>query len=437
MSTRKGRGFTLVELLVVIAIIGILIALLLPAIQAAREAARRAACINNMKQLGLALHNFHDARKKFPAASSTPWVITAGQAAQAQTGPWTLMIPAFQAFDIPDPITNLADGRIDLGNGWSWTVMILPYMEENNLYKRLKINDTTTTGSNAGMPFPNGPGAQGNTTYAGRFTQQCVTDINAGNIDPGKQLAPWVKISGFRCPSFSGGDTVVPPDVITAYTGCDPANPEHEPAAIGNYAALGASHFRSLLLDQNPSLSQYEGTGRASSATSTGMHPNGTMYPGSKNGIRDMKDGTSNTFLLCETREEQFASWFDGAVGCLVGLKPASGSIGTTSPPTTMFGRADNTTFGGITGATYGGCNTTGVKTYLNAGDDTDPNKIYVPMLMGGNRIHGPSSEHPGVVNHLLGDGSCKSVSDGLDANLYFHLITRRGSEPVSDFHNN
>lgn len=103
MRTRVQRAFTLVELLVVIAIIGVLVALLLPAVQSAREAARRMSCTNNLKQLGLALHNYHDNHLTFPP----------------------LMI-----YRTPDPGAPYHH---------TWITKILPYMEQMNLYLSMDV----------------------------------------------------------------------------------------------------------------------------------------------------------------------------------------------------------------------------------------------------------------------------------------------------------
>jgi len=114
------RGFTLVELLVVIAIIGVLIALLLPAVQQAREAARRMSCQNNLKQQGLALHNYHDTHGKFPAA----WYGDYANAASVETG------------------------RLGFGDpGWGWGAVILPYIEQKALYDELDMSSPSIRAS--------------------------------------------------------------------------------------------------------------------------------------------------------------------------------------------------------------------------------------------------------------------------------------------------
>jgi prepilin-type N-terminal cleavage/methylation domain-containing protein len=107
-------GFTLVELLVVIAIIGILVALLLPAIQAAREAARRAQCTSNLKNIALALQNYHDVKKELPAAFQYPHVKD---------------LPSASSF------TPLTDTRMF----WNWAINILPYLEESALADSFQI----------------------------------------------------------------------------------------------------------------------------------------------------------------------------------------------------------------------------------------------------------------------------------------------------------
>lgn len=95
---RERLGFTLVELLVVIAIIGVLVALLLPAVQAAREAARRSSCSNNLKQIGIALHNYHDVHGVFPPAliGTGRWNDATNNKAILNTTGWTLMLPQLE-----------------------------------------------------------------------------------------------------------------------------------------------------------------------------------------------------------------------------------------------------------------------------------------------------------------------------------------------------
>jgi prepilin-type N-terminal cleavage/methylation domain-containing protein/prepilin-type processing-associated H-X9-DG protein len=122
MNRHARRGaFTLIELLVVIAIIGILVGLLLPAVQKVREAAARSQCVNNLKQISLALHRYHDLNKRCPPGY-----------ADANSDP-----------------TSTPDN--DQGPGWGWASFLLPSMEQGNLFKQINFKAPVGSGANAAV----------------------------------------------------------------------------------------------------------------------------------------------------------------------------------------------------------------------------------------------------------------------------------------------
>jgi len=155
------RGFTLIELLVVIAIIGVLIALLLPAVQAAREAARRAQCTNNLKQIGISLHNYHSSLNSFPVG---------------------FLFPRAGTFDPKIP---------QLHYRWSVLAQLSPYLEQTNVYNALNLSWPIATGSS---------GAYGITTPFTFFPANATVKTAAVNT--------------FFCPS----DGQRPPDLTSGPT---------------------------------------------------------------------------------------------------------------------------------------------------------------------------------------------------------------------------
>ena len=176
-NAARSLGFTLIELLVVIAIIGVLIALLLPAVQMAREAARRSSCTNNLKQIGLAIHNYHDA--------------------------FNILPPGMRRNQYP-PGSSATVGSLEAWGGWSCHSMLLPYLDRSDVHGLLNFEvssyrtDTTAVG----------------TGIANYTTMQTLISTFLCPSDPTKQCGT---ISGLgytaRCPGnnypCSVGDTTV------------------------------------------------------------------------------------------------------------------------------------------------------------------------------------------------------------------------------------
>lgn len=225
MSPSRRRAFTLIELLVVIVIIGLLVALLLPAVQAAREAARRAQCSNNLKQIGLALHGYHDVWHSFP--------------------------PAY--------LTRRSTG-LELGTGWAWGTLILPYLEQKPLYDAANFD--------LGFGEVSAPllGLRENMTVRR------------------------VSLSMFLCPSAEGGEGPID---------------------------LGAGSSGVAI-----SPGQYIASAGWLDTSRTPVHGTGVLYPNSRVAIAEVSDGTSTTLMIGErSRNLADAAW-PGSFGSHTALAP-------------------------------------------------------------------------------------------------------------------
>ncbi len=329
------RGFTLIELLVVIAIIAILIALLLPAVQQAREAARRTQCKNNLKQLGLAVHNYHDTFNSFP----------------------------FGYYLVP-PFTNYRNAF----------TMLLPYIEQGTIYSQIDHN----------VPMMNGP-----TGY--NATAQATNVALAATVIP-----------AFLCPSSIGPTT---DDYLYPANGFGPTVPPVNCTWKGGRSDYsGTTGVRGTFA--NLAYNNNAGGDRGGAIVAAGGGVPGIS--GSRTNMRDITDGTSNSFLFGErTGGVKIYYKSQAAVGLPAILGQTNGGSWSDS---LLF---ENW----LQGSLYDGT--------ANGGP------CGMCTNMRGNGFH---SFHTGGCQFVMCDGSVKFVSENVSQAIFAGAITIQKGEILGEF---
>ncbi|WP_339612582.1 DUF1559 domain-containing protein [uncultured Rubinisphaera sp.] len=238
-NVRRHSGFTLIELLVVIAIIAILVALLLPAVQQAREAARRSSCKNNLKQLGLALHNYHDTFNVFPPGYINQFDTT------------------------PTDGTTYGTALTAARSSWGWGALILPFVEQSAMYDTLQVGDIRLKDA-----------------------------LNAGTATLSAMQTP---VSSFRCPSDSAPGVNASKTLLAA----DGSAPQ---VATSNYVVSNSSRrWHSQAPDPNCcAWNTGPGLGAMSQWGANGTGANGMFWRDSNVRMSNISDGTSNTIMVGE-----------------------------------------------------------------------------------------------------------------------------------------